>query len=135
MYLFTQNIADLSIALLFTANELVYYAIENYVLCYFVSNIIDDTESIGDIAYNSSWYEMSRAEPVCVEMIIRRAQRPYELKGMGVFVCSLETYLTVNETKIKQFIEMINWKYDNNLIFIWTISVDSKCYLLLHVIP
>lgn len=64
-------------------------------MCYFVSNIIYDTGSIADIAYNSTWYQMTRTERVCVEMIIRRAQRPFELKGLGVFVCSLETYLKV----------------------------------------
>lgn len=64
-------------------------------MCYFVSKIIEDTESIGDMTYSSPWYEMSRAEKVAVEMIILRSQQPYEVKGLGVFVCSLQTYLAV----------------------------------------
>lgn len=50
---------------------------------------------IGDTAYESYWYQMAHDDKVIVEMIIRRAQRPYEIKGLGVFVCSLETYLRV----------------------------------------
>lgn len=79
------------------ANEVMYYAIENYLMCYFITSITVKTVSIGDIAYNSPWYQMTRNEQVFVEMIIRRSQRPYELKGLGVFVCSLETYLRVSQ--------------------------------------
>lgn len=63
---------------------------------------------------------MNRAERIGVELIIRRSQRPFELKGLGVFVCSLETYLRVYTEFIHpifctKFIEMqhnekIIWK-------------------------
>lgn len=50
---------------------------------------------VGDRIYELNWYEISRKEQFIVQMMIQRAQRPFELKGLGVFVCSLETYLKV----------------------------------------
>lgn len=90
-----QYIDDFSLSLVFATNELIYFILENYMLCYFVSNIIVGTGSIGDMVYNSQWYSMAHNEKFIVETIIRRSQRPYELKGLGVFVWSLETYSRV----------------------------------------
>lgn len=53
--------------------------------------------TISDTAYESTWYQMQPVDQVIIEMIIRRGQRPYEIKGLGVFVCSLETYLRVSQ--------------------------------------
>lgn len=53
--------------------------------------------SIADTAYESRWYLMTAEDQVLIEMIIRRAQRPFEIKGLGVLVCSLETYLRVSQ--------------------------------------
>lgn len=77
--------------------EICYYAIDNYLLCYYITMITVNAVAIGDTAYESQWYRMGRGEQVIVEMIIRRAQRPQEIKGMGVLVCSLETYLKVRD--------------------------------------
>ena len=54
-----------------------------------------DAISIDSIIYHSLWYEMPRVEQVYVELIMQRSQKPFEIKGLGVFVCSLETYLRV----------------------------------------
>lgn len=51
--------------------------------------------SIGDIVYGLSWYQLSRNDQYIVKTIIRRAQKPIALKGLGVFVCSLNTFLNV----------------------------------------
>lgn len=53
--------------------------------------------SIGDRMFDLHWYQLRRSEQFIVQIMIQRAQRPFELKGLGVFVCSLETYLKVNE--------------------------------------
>lgn len=108
---------DFSVVLTFCIGELIYYTIENYVLCYFVSNIINDTESIGDIAYNSPWNQMPRTVRVCGEMIIRRSHRPFELKGMGVFVCSLETFLKVRQWIVILFISNAECYYHHSEFF------------------
>lgn len=51
--------------------------------------------SVGDIIYDLYWYLLPSNGQVIVQTIIQRSQVPFELKGMGVFVCSLETYITV----------------------------------------
>lgn len=58
-----------------------------------------NTTSIGDKIYDLFWYQLPRDDQYFVETIIRRAQKPIELKGMGVFVCSLTTYLKVKISK------------------------------------
>lgn len=101
-------------------------------LCYFVSNLIDDTLSIGHIAYNSPWYQMARTEKVCVEMIIRRSQRPFELKGLGIFVCSLETYLRVHRKQFS-FWALVNIFFKSRFQFFSRLFLaDSKCRFVLH---
>lgn len=64
--------------------------------------------SIGDRVYGLHWYELQRDEQFAVRMMIQRAQKPFELKGLGVFVCSLETFLTVN---------ICLFNYSENLLF------------------
>lgn len=53
--------------------------------------------SVGDILYDLSWYDLPRYDQFIVQIVIRRSQDAVELKGLGVFVCSLETYLMVVE--------------------------------------
>lgn len=90
-----QNIHDFSLQISMNVNELFYYGGENFVLCYFISTIAAETASIANVAYNALWYQMRREEQIIVEMTIRRSQKPCAIKGLGVFVCSLETYLMV----------------------------------------
>lgn len=51
--------------------------------------------SIGYLIYGLYWYQLPRGEQFIVQMIIQRTQKPFELKGLGVVACSLETYMTV----------------------------------------
>lgn len=51
--------------------------------------------SVGDITYGLSWYQLPHDEQFIVQTIIQRSQKPFELKGLGVFVCSLDTYVKV----------------------------------------
>lgn len=51
--------------------------------------------SFGDRIYDLYWYELPLDERVFVQLMIQRAQKPFELKGLGIFVCSLETFLKV----------------------------------------
>lgn len=68
----------------------------NYILCFVITMLTIDAMSVGDILYDMSWYDLPRYDQFIVQMIILRSQVPFELKGLGVFVCSLETYLNVN---------------------------------------
>lgn len=53
--------------------------------------------TIGDHMYELHWYQLPRSEQFAVQMIIKRSHKTFELKGLGVFECSLETFLKVNE--------------------------------------
>lgn len=52
--------------------------------------------SVGDVVYGLFWYTLPLNEQFIVETIIRRSHKTYEVKGLGMFVCSLETYMKVN---------------------------------------
>lgn len=66
-------------------------------LCYFTTSATINAMLVGDRIYELNWYEISRNEQFMVRVMIQRAQKPFDLKGLGVFVCSLETYLKVKQ--------------------------------------
>lgn len=51
---------------------------------------------ISNITYDLSWYCLPNAEQNFLRMMIHRSQKIIQIKGLGVFVCSLETFLKVN---------------------------------------
>lgn len=61
-----------------------------------MTGLTTNAANIGDIAYDALWYERPSKEQFVIQMIMQRAQKTFELKGMGVFVCSLQTFLMVN---------------------------------------
>lgn len=73
----------------------------NYMLCYFVTTATLHAVSIAGRIYELHWYQMPRTSQIYVHLMIKRAQKPLELKGLGVFVCSLETFLTVIKSQFK----------------------------------
>lgn len=90
-------------------NQLIFLLFQGYVLCYFIGSITVNAMSITDLIYGLAWYELPRNERYAVEIIIRRAQKPVALTGLGLFACSLETYAKV----------------------IWTIFEGKKYFLFL----
>lgn len=102
-YIF-QDVTELSLDFIFDINELVYILGINFILSYFVTALTTSAHHVGNIVYDSLWYEMPKQEQFMVQMVMRHAQRPFELRGMGVFVCSLQTFLTVNEKDIDELI-------------------------------
>lgn len=92
---FVQDISHFSFNLETGISELIFLSIINYVLCYIVTISSSNTMSIGYLIYGLYWYQLPRGEQFIVQMIIQRTQKPFELKGLGVVACSLETYMTV----------------------------------------
>lgn len=90
-----QHFTNISLALIVSVCKMFWYALYTYVVCHHITAITVNVGSIGDFAYNMPWYYMPRSEQMIVEMIIRRAQQPSEIKGLGLFVCSLETFSKV----------------------------------------
>lgn len=64
-------------------------------LSYFLTTSTINAMSIGYRVYDLQWYQLPRAEQFIVQMLLHRSQVPFELKGLGIFVCSLEKYLMV----------------------------------------
>lgn len=64
-------------------------------LCFFITTVTTNAQTIGYIVYNSLWYRFDRHEKYRIRMIIHRAQQPFNILGLGVLVCSLETFLKV----------------------------------------
>lgn len=93
-----QNATNGNLDVVTNFNEICYFVSDNSVLCYFISIIMANALQISDTAYESRWYLMTAEDQVIIEMVIRRAQRPFEIKGLGVLVCSLETLLRVSAT-------------------------------------
>lgn len=76
-------------------------------LCYFTTSATINAMLVGDRIYELNWYEISRNEQFMVRVMIQRAQKPFDLKGLGVFVCSLETYLKVKQISPTLWIRMV----------------------------
>lgn len=95
IYSLFQNITSFSFNLAFDLCALPFFLTINYVLCYSITSLTIDAMSISSIIYYMYWYQLPTKQQFIVQIIIHRAQEPFELKGLGVFVCSLETYLRV----------------------------------------
>lgn len=64
-------------------------------VCFCVSSSTDNVMSIGDTIYELHWYQLPCNDQLTIKMIIERAQTPYQVKGLGILACSLDTYLKV----------------------------------------
>lgn len=63
--------------------------------CHLSEWITSDFSEIGEIFYNSEWYELQVREQRLLTLPIGRAQRVFRLKGLGLFDCSLVVFLMV----------------------------------------
>lgn len=91
----SQDISRFSYNLASELTELLFFTFVNFILCFLVTMSTTNTMSVGDKVYELLWYQLPRNERLIVRTIMRRSQKPFELKGLGVFVCSLETYVRV----------------------------------------
>lgn len=82
-------------SLISIVSELEFHLVYNYALCYFVTTIATNALMIGDIVYDLAWHQLPCAEQQFMRMVMHRSQKMIKIKGLGVFVCSLETFLKV----------------------------------------
>lgn len=80
---------------MFSLDQFVFFSVQNFLLCFFITTITIVVVSIGDVAYDSHWYQMNKNDAYIIQMIIARSQKAFGLRALGVFVCSLETYAKV----------------------------------------
>lgn len=82
-------------SLISIVSELEFHLAYNYALCYFVTTITTGGQMIGDIVFDLDWYQLPSAGQQFSRMVMHRSQKVIKIKGLGVFVCSLETFLKV----------------------------------------
>lgn len=66
-----------------------------FVYCYLSDWITFDLVEVGDIFYNSPWYQLGSREQCLIILPIQRANRLVSLKGLGLFNCSVEVFVSV----------------------------------------
>lgn len=95
LYLLFQSIAAISFNILTFVGGLPFLTLIHYMLCFYVSTLTINGMLIGDHIYELQWYQLPRNEQFIVQTMIMRSQKSFELKGLGIFVCSLETFSAV----------------------------------------
>lgn len=81
--------------LMFMLQCLLMFSMICFIYCYFSENITKNSFEIGDIAYNSLWYEMTVKQQKAIILIIGQSQREFRLTALGMVDCSLITFLAV----------------------------------------
>lgn len=66
-----------------------------FMFCYLSEWITADLLEIGEIFYNSAWYQLAPHQQKLLTLPIQRAHREFRLKCQGLFDCSLPVFLSV----------------------------------------
>lgn len=94
--LFSFGVVVNDLDLILILDGLIIYLIICYVYCYYSENITTTSLKIGDVVYDSLWYEMPIKEQRAIILMIQRSQKEFRLSGLGLVDCSLATFLSVN---------------------------------------
>lgn len=63
---------------------------------YLSERVTTDLMAIGDVFYNSSWFNRLKAkQQMLVVLVLQRAQREVRLTGLGLFDCSMPIFSAV----------------------------------------
>lgn len=68
-----------------------------FMYCYLSECLTSDLLEIGDIFYNSEWYQLDVKNQRVLTLPIGRAQRVFRLRGVGLFDCSLSVFSKVTD--------------------------------------
>lgn len=76
---------------------------------YLVERITTNLLEIGDIFYNSLWYQLQAKQQQLFVLAIQRAGRELRLTGLGLFDCSLVVFASVcmSQQHLEQFYVLI----------------------------
>lgn len=91
-----QTFEHFNLHILLNLNSLFTQILFNYITCYNANNVTSKALSVAEITYNIHWYKLPVKKQRFVQMMIRRAQKPFYLKGYDIVECSLSTFLKVN---------------------------------------
>lgn len=68
---------------------------------YFSEQITTDLLAIGEILYNSTWYELPVKQQRLIALPIQRAQREIRLRSLELFDCSLPVFSSVRQITLQ----------------------------------
>lgn len=66
-----------------------------FVYFYFSERITADLSEVGEIFYNSPWYQLPVKQQKLMTLPIQRAQRVFRLQCLGLCDCSLAVFASV----------------------------------------
>lgn len=69
-----------------------------FFFCYFANSVTNTIGSIGDIAYNSNWYDFPPNVQKHIMLVIARSQDSVYFSGLGLVRCTLEVYGEVSDS-------------------------------------
>lgn len=91
-----QTLKHFNFSILLNLNSLITQVIFNYISCSYANNVTVRSLSAAEIAYSMPWYGFPVSRQLFIKHMIRRAQKPFYLKGYDIVECSLTTFFNVN---------------------------------------
>lgn len=85
-----------NMSLILNVNCLIQYVVICFIYCYFSEKVTQISFEIGEISYDSSWYEFPIGLQKLTILMISNSQREFRFKGLGMIDCSLATFSTVS---------------------------------------
>lgn len=87
--------AGMDTARIFMSQSLTIFMVVSFIYWYFSENLSANSIKIGDVAYDSLWYEMPVKQQKAIILMIARSQGEFRLTGLGMIECSFVTFLAV----------------------------------------
>lgn len=94
-----QTLNHFDFSILLNLDSLFTQLLFNYISCFYATNVTVKSFSAAEIAYNIHWYKFPVKNQLFIMQMIRRAQKPFYLKGYNIVECSLTTFLNASPIK------------------------------------
>lgn len=70
--------------------------VQTFFYCYLSEEVTSKLLSIGDIFYESAWYQLPVKQQQMVQFPILRSRKEFRLMGLGIINCSLWVFASVS---------------------------------------
>lgn len=77
-------------------NSMLTQIIYIYFFCRYADNATHRSLKVTDIVYTSNWYQFPIEYQRFIQIWIQRSQKTYIFDGLGLFACSLPTFMAVS---------------------------------------
>lgn len=101
-----------------------------FMYCFLSECLTLDLLDVGDIFYNSEWFQLPAKQQLLLMLPIKRAQSVFRLKGLGLVDCSLIVFSSVKKYALSNmsfglnFIGVLLYKYR---LFVKLVLILSYC--------